>query len=225
MGTVAAAGACQGPATTWLAWTSTRSASLCSRGGRAPFYEPGLESRVAAGIREGRLGFLHRDEVKEPLGDIAVVATGTPPLDSGAADMRQVRSALAWVKDRGSPGLVVVMKSTVPPGMGRRILAQDLRGLGIRYVSNPEFLREGRAVQDWDSPDRVVIGAEYGDAGSVDLVKRMHSGIDAPQHGNGHHERGDDQVREQRPSRHAHLLHQRDRRPVRPCWRFYRRRQ
>ena len=65
---------------------------------------------------------------------------------------------MTWVRSVGSGDLVVVMKSTVPPGTGRRVIEGELRGTGIRYVSNPEFLREGRAVDDWTSPDRIVIG-------------------------------------------------------------------
>ena len=150
------------------------------QGGKSPFYEAGLESRTTEALREGRIRFLHRDDVDEPLGEVAVISTGTPPLGSGAVDLHQVQSALTWIEGRGARGLVVAMKSTVPPGTGRKLVNQDLRGLGIRYVSNPEFLREGRAVQDWDSPDRIVIGAEYGDDESIEILKRMHSGIDAP---------------------------------------------
>ena len=72
------------------------------------------------------------------------------------------------------------MKSTVPPGTGWKLMGQELKGTGIRYVSNPEFLREGRALQDWASPDRIVIGAEPGDDRSVEVVSTMYAGIDAP---------------------------------------------
>jgi len=153
--------------------------------GKVHLYEPGLEARVAEGVRNGRLRFLHRDEVSEPLGDAAVVATGTPPTDSGAADLSQVQSAVGWIKARKPRDLVVVMKSTVPPGVGQRLLQTDLQGTGIRYASNPEFLREGRAVADWDAPDRIVIGVDPsmnsgGDDHAVAVVKGMHAGINAP---------------------------------------------
>ena len=148
--------------------------------GCVPMYEPGLESKVLSGLRSGALRFQHRDEVAEDLGDVALIATGTPPTHGGAADLQQVRAAVTWVKSVGSDDLVVVMKSTVPPGTGRRIMERELRGSGIRYVSNPEFLREGRAVDDWASPDRIVIGVDSGDGRSVEVVKRMHEGIDAP---------------------------------------------
>ena len=73
-----------------------------------------------------------------------------------------------------------MMKSTVPPGTGRRMLESELRGTSIKYASNPEFLREGRAVGDWEKPDRIVIGVESHDTHSVDTVKRMYTGIEAP---------------------------------------------
>lgn len=148
--------------------------------GKIHLYEPGLEARVAEGARSGQLRFLHRDDVDEPLGAAVVIATGTPPADSGAADLSQIKSAVGWIKAREPRDLVVVMKSTVPPGVGQRLLQNDLRGTGIRYASNPEFLREGRAMADWDAPDRIVIGVAPGDDHAVAVVKGMHASIAAP---------------------------------------------
>ena len=148
--------------------------------GEAPLYEPGLKDRIRAGLGAGTLRFLHRDDVADPLGDIALIATGTPPTHGGGADLHQVRDAVNWVRSMDSNGLTVVMKSTVPPGTGRKLLETELRGTSIRYASNPEFLREGRAVDDWEQPDRIVIGVEPDDARSVETVQRMYTGIDAP---------------------------------------------
>ena len=148
--------------------------------GSVPIYEPGLEPRIVAGITGGNLRFAHPDDICEPIGDIALIATGTPPRQSGAADLSQVKAALDWIKLKPHDNLAVVMKSTVPPGTGCKILGEDLGGTGIRYASNPEFLREGRAIEDWDSPDRIVIGAEPGDYHTVEAVKKMHSGLSAP---------------------------------------------
>ena len=148
--------------------------------GNVPFYEPGLESRIVSGMSAGDLRFCHPDDVLGSIGDIALIATGTPPRQSGAADLSQVRSALDWIKSKPHDDLLVVMKSTVPPGTGCRLLAEDPEGSRIRYASNPEFLREGRAVQDWDSPDRIVIGVEPGDHETVEAVKKMHAGNSAP---------------------------------------------
>ena len=143
-------------------------------------YEPGLSAWIKWGQQKGNLQFLHRDEVAGHVGDVVLIATGTPPKASGAADLTQVWSALYWLKGFDLRGVVMVMKSTVPPGIGQRILEQGLKGTGASYVSNPEFLREGQALEDWQSPYRIVVGVEPGDERSVDIVKRMHSGIDAP---------------------------------------------
>ena len=150
------------------------------RAGSAPMYEPGLDQRLSSAVRSGNLRFLHRDEVEESVGEAAVIATGTPPSATGGADLGQVKAAVDWLGSLGQSGLVVVMKSTVPPGTGRKLLDGGLREQGMLYASNPEFLREGRAVADWDSPDRIVIGVEQEDEPAVEVVERMHAGIAAP---------------------------------------------
>ena len=72
------------------------------------------------------------------------------------------------------------MKSTVPPGTGRGFLHGELCGTGIRYIANPEFLRAGQALADWDCPDRIVIGTEPGDTCSLEVVRRLYNNINAP---------------------------------------------
>ena len=148
--------------------------------GKAPFFEPGLEDLLQASLGRGRLRFVHRDGFAGTLGEVVLVATGTPPGEDGAADLNQVWSALMWIKERPCRGMTLVMKSTVPPGTGQRVSEHELTGLDLHYVSNPEFLREGQAIQDWQHPDRIVIGARPEDAQSVDVVQAMHAGIDAP---------------------------------------------
>ena len=148
--------------------------------GQVPIYEPGLQEMAQGAVAAGRLRFTQPDDFEEPLGRVALVATGTPPGGGGGADLRQVRSALAWIREQCSRDTTVVMKSTVPPGTGERMITHELRGSGICYVSNPEFLREGRAIQDWQHPNRIVIGVAPGDTGSVDVLKAMNVGIDAP---------------------------------------------
>ncbi len=194
VGTVAAA-ALAGAGHDVLGIDIDRSRTDLLGAGSVPLYEPGLEDRIEAALRAGTLRFLHRDDVAEDpassagqaLGDVALIATGTPPTLGGGADLHQVRAAVSWVRSMAvgvgaglKPAPTVVMKSTVPPGTGRRLLESELRGTPIRYASNPEFLREGRAVDDWEKPDRIVIGVEPDDTGSVDTVKRMYAGIDAP---------------------------------------------
>ena len=148
--------------------------------GRLPIYEPGLAQIMTAAIGGESLRFAHTSDFNEPLGEVALVAVGTPQGPEGAADLRQVRSAVKWVRERGGNGSTLVMKSTVPPGTGQRLAARDLAGSGIGYVSNPEFLREGQAVNDWKHPDRIVIGVELGDNHSLDVMTAINGVNDAP---------------------------------------------
>ena len=146
--------------------------------GKIPIYEPGLVELIDEGTTRGNLRFVHSEAVSESLGDAVVIATGTPSAESGAVDLRQVRSALAWIRSKNPEKAVIVMKSTVPPGTGTKLLATELRGTDLRYASNPEFLREGQAVDDWLFPDRIVVGVN--DEGAVSTVKAMYAGVDAP---------------------------------------------
>ena len=148
--------------------------------GRLPIYEPGLEPVMEAAIGNESLHFIHTSDFTEPLGEAVLVAVGTPQGPDGAADLEQVRAAVSWVRKRASGETTLVMKSTVPPGTGHRLANRDLVGSGVRYVSNPEFLREGQAVHDWEHPDRVVVGMEPGDTRSLGVVGGMNDGNDAP---------------------------------------------
>lgn len=150
------------------------------RESRFPFYEPGLQECVASAVDRGNLRFFPSDEFTGCLGDAALIATGTPAATNGEADLSQVRAALAWVRRRKPGNLVVVMKSTVPPGSGAAFLQQDLKGLDVDYFANPEFLREGRALQDWKFPDRIVLGANAGAERAIKTVMKMYSGMTAP---------------------------------------------
>ncbi len=137
------------------------------RSGKIPIFEPGLDDVVARNVAAGRLSFATElaSAVKES--EVVFVAVGTPPADDGSADLQYVE-AVAREIGRAMDGYkVVVDKSTVPVGTARKVrdwIAEELknRGVSIEFdvVSNPEFLREGSAVQDFTHPDRVVIGAE-----------------------------------------------------------------
>ena len=116
----------------------------------------------------------------ENLGDVEIIATGTPSSHSGAVDLREVRSAVTWIKSKNPGRMVLVMKSTVPPGTGRKIAEDELSDTTISYVSIPEFLREGLVIQDWMFPARVVIGSLRGDRHSLEIIKAVHTGISAP---------------------------------------------
>jgi UDPglucose 6-dehydrogenase len=146
------------------------------RAGEIPIYEPGLDKVLERNA--DRVSFTL--DVREAVdgADFLYVAVGTPPLESGDADLRAVWSVI----DELPPDLpgrpVLVMKSTVPVGTGDNVRARlDARGLtNIGYVSNPEFLAEGSAIEDFMGPDRIVVGAfEPEDA---ERVVGLHTGIE-----------------------------------------------
>jgi UDPglucose 6-dehydrogenase len=144
--------------------------------GRLPFHEPGLVEVIERN-RERLTFTLDVAELKEDT-SIFFACVDTPPTPSGDADLGYVWSV---IDDLGDPGeATLVMKSTVPVGTGERVRAAlDQRGLDrVDYVSNPEFLAEGNAVQDFMNPDRIVIGAFDGAAG--DRVAALYEGFDAP---------------------------------------------
>ena len=143
-------------------------------------FEPGLMDRLKDTLKAGSIKFMHCDEVDGNLGGVALIAVGTPAGNGYAPDLSQVRAAIRWVKERSDGNLVMAMKSTVPPGTGHGILQNELLGNGIGYAANPEFLRAGQALADWDSPDRIVIGAEPGDTRSLEVARHLYSSIDAP---------------------------------------------
>lgn len=143
--------------------------------GRCPFYEPGLDDRMRGGLDGGKLEFALLDESPE-LDDIVIIAVGTPTTTGGAADLTAVRAVIDVAIQHASPGTVMVMKSTVPPGTGVGLAAR-LEPLDIHYVSNPEFLREGSAVADWYQADRVVLG---GSGTPLERVRSLYSDLPAP---------------------------------------------
>ncbi len=146
------------------------------RKGVVPIYEPGLEKLIED--TSGRLAFTTSyDELLERC-SILFIAVDTPPSASGDADLSRVQRATREIARRGGERLLV-MKSTVPVGTGERVMA-DLAAQGadgVTYVSNPEFLREGAAIQDFLEPDRIVIGAFRPEDG--DTVEALYRGIDA----------------------------------------------
>ncbi len=134
------------------------------RAGRIPIYEPGLDKMVAENVADGRLKFT-TDLVEAVRGaDVVFLAVGTPTRrGDGHADLTYVFAAAEQVARAAAGPLVLVTKSTVPVGTGRKIkeiLRQTRPDLEIEVASNPEFLREGNAIGDFMRPDRVVIGVD-----------------------------------------------------------------
>jgi UDPglucose 6-dehydrogenase len=146
------------------------------RAGDVPIFEPGLD-KVLERNRE-RIGFTLDVQEAVDGAEFLYVAVGTPPTYSGDADLAAVWSVVDGLP-RMIPGRpVLVLKSTVPVGTGERVRARlDARGLtNVGYVSNPEFLAEGSAVEDFMHPDRIVVGAFEEQDG--DRVVELHNGVD-----------------------------------------------
>jgi UDPglucose 6-dehydrogenase len=137
--------------------------------GIMPIYEPGLEQVVTQNVRGGRLVFT--TDFKEALSEVSIafIAVGTPSGVDGEADLQYVRSAAEAIADQVDAPIIVVNKSTVPVGTGDWVadIIKKRRGgkfLDFNVVSNPEFLREGSAFNDFMNPDRVVLGSTNKDA-------------------------------------------------------------
>ena len=141
------------------------------RDGRIPIFEPGLDELVANNVANGRLEFtLDLADALEGA-DAVFIAVGTPSRrGDGHADLSYVYAAAREMAPHLRPGAVVVTKSTVPVGTGdevERIICEARPGLAVSVASNPEFLREGAAIEDFKRPDRVVIGVNDDHAATV----------------------------------------------------------
>ncbi len=140
--------------------------ALLKRGG-VPIHEPGLAAMIGRNVDAGRLQFTTDMDAAVTHGTLLFIAVGTPPEEDGSADMQYVLSAARDIGRRMTDFKVVVDKSTVPVGTADRVsaaIAEELalRGAALHFavVSNPEFLKEGAAIEDFMKPDRIVIGAD-----------------------------------------------------------------
>jgi UDPglucose 6-dehydrogenase len=148
--------------------------------GVVPFYEPGLEELVKKNVKNGRLDFSTkiRDAVESSL--VIFIAVGTPPRGDGSADMRYVEKVAAEIAGEIRGYKVIVTKSTVPVGTGarlRQIISKRLtERVDFDIVSNPEFLREGSAIEDFMRPNRVILGASSQQAVAIlkDLYRPLY---------------------------------------------------
>src|SRR6266850_4312822 len=149
--------------------------------GQVPFYEPGLNELVERNAKAGRLRYTTSYEEAVPGAEYAIIAVSTPEGEGGEADLSYVEAAANSIADSMDGPLVVVNKSTVPPLTGdmvSSVLKKPNRGHSAAVVSNPEFLREGSAIQDFMHPDRVVIGSH--DREAAEKVARLYAPLDAP---------------------------------------------
>jgi UDPglucose 6-dehydrogenase len=148
--------------------------------GGVPFYEPGLEAMVEKNVAAGRLRFTTSVEEAVAHGVLQFIAVGTPPDEDGSADLQYVVAAARNIGKHMTEYKAVVDKSTVPVGTADKVraaIAEELKARGNQtpysVVSNPEFLKEGAAVEDFMKPDRIIVGAE--DARAVELMRELYA--------------------------------------------------
>lgn len=137
------------------------------KNGQIPIYEPGLETIVRHNTEAGRLHFSTSAEEAVGHGLLQFIAVGTPPDEDGSADLQYVTAVARSIGEHMNDYKVIVDKSTVPVGTGDKVKAATLaaldhRGLELEFdvVSNPEFLKEGAAINDFMKPDRIIVGTD-----------------------------------------------------------------
>ncbi|MDP9349510.1 MAG: UDP-glucose/GDP-mannose dehydrogenase family protein [Gemmatimonadota bacterium] len=133
--------------------------------GEIPIYEPGLEPLVERNLAEGRLSFTTDVPAAVRAGEVIFIAVGTPPGEDGSADLQHVLAVAETIgrnMPQDGPEKIVITKSTVPVGTAQKVREAIRRHTGrpFHVCSNPEFLKEGAAIQDFMKPDRVVVGVE-----------------------------------------------------------------
>jgi UDPglucose 6-dehydrogenase len=151
------------------------------QGRHVPIYEPGMSELVDRNSRAGRLRFTTSFADAVPGAEYAIIAVSTPEGEGGEADLSYVEAAATSIAQAMDGPLVVVNKSTVPPLTGdmvSSVLARHQTDHRASVVSNPEFLREGSAIQDFMHPDRVVVGSH--DREAADKVARLYAPLEAP---------------------------------------------
>jgi UDPglucose 6-dehydrogenase len=163
------------------------------RSGVVPIYEPGLDALIQRNTQDQRLFFTNRLADALEAAEVLFIAVGTPPKEDGSADLAHVLEVARQVGATLTQPLVVVNKSTVPVGTGERVgevLTQGLTARGlpahqVAVISNPEFLKEGAAIDDFMHPDRIVIGLPAGSPGEMARAAmiRLYASL------NRHHER------------------------------------
>jgi UDPglucose 6-dehydrogenase len=131
--------------------------------GEAPFHEPGLNDLLSEALATGSLAFRPGIDEVVPGSDVAFICVGTPPRADGDANLLSVERSAREIARHATGAVVVAEKSTVPVGTAvrlREVLVQERPDVEFEVVSNPEFLREGRALRDTLEPDRILVGAE-----------------------------------------------------------------
>ena len=148
--------------------------------GEVPIVEPGLDDLLAEGLESGRLKFTDQPAEGVHFGLLQFIAVGTPPDEDGSADLKHVLQVARSIGEHMREVKVVVDKSTVPVGTADQVRAEIAaqlaqRGVNLPFdvVSNPEFLKEGSAVEDFNHPDRIVVGAES--PRSIEVMRALYA--------------------------------------------------
>ena len=165
--------------------------------GRVPIYEPGLEQMVGRNMAEQRLHFTTDITTAVENSLIIFIAVGTPPDEDGCADLTQVYSVAREIGRCLNSYKIIVTKSTVPVGTTEKIreIISEETGHQFDVASNPEFLKEGNAIDDCMKPDRIVIGVN--DAGVGEKLKELYSAFvrtGKPDFRNGYSVSRDDKI-------------------------------
>jgi UDPglucose 6-dehydrogenase len=150
--------------------------------GGMPIHEPGLDQVVQRNVAAGRLHFTTEPQRAVQFGTVQFIAVGTPPDEDGSADLKYVLAAARNIGRHMTDYKLIVDKSTVPVGTADKVkaaVAEELERRGIKVphsvVSNPEFLKEGAAVEDFMRPDRVVVGADDDDDQAINYMRALYA--------------------------------------------------
>ncbi len=150
------------------------------KNGKVPIYEPGLEALLEKNLRAERLSFTSNVEQSVEFGELLFIAVGTPSGEDGSADLNYVLEAAISIGQFMDSPKIVVNKSTVPVGTADKVrnaiskeLEKRCENLKFDVVSNPEFLKEGAAIEDFQKPDRIIVGVES--EGSASIMKTLYS--------------------------------------------------
>lgn len=148
--------------------------------GIIPIHEPGLDEVIIKNVEIGRLNFTTDMDVAVAHSEMQFIAVGTPPDEDGSADLKHVLAVAETIAERMQERKLVVTKSTVPVGTSDRVAAKiqevmDKRGDNIPYatISNPEFLKEGAAIEDFRKPDRIVVGTQ--DPYAIEQMRKLYA--------------------------------------------------
>ena len=149
------------------------------KNGKSPIYEPGLSSKIKAGIEFQNLFFTSNSKKAIASSDVIFIAVGTPSLDNGETDLSYIKSAGDSIAENLNNDKIIVTKSTVPvgtthllKGMVDKYLNKNNLTYKVDFISNPEFLKEGKAIKDFESPDRIVLG--YEDEEALKTMKELY---------------------------------------------------